>query len=174
MERIHEEYETIYNVLKSRGVEILEDLELAEHSKDEIRKRIRRLPHPDVATLYDIREVCKELREEQLYEFHHLVREEVETILSQLEDEQFDYDFQPSHEDELAAVKHQLNRQTKMLEVINFRSRQASQGVDRTLKSNCRQCGSDLKIYVDQSGSQDELMLSCRNCNNEWSIQFVR
>lgn len=173
MDRVREAYEEIYTVLKSEGVETIEGLEISEDSKAEARERIRTLPHPDVATRYDIREVCEELRRDSLYEFHYLVGEQVELILAHLEEEQLDDEIPSSHEGELAEVKHQLHRQTRMLRDISFKSGQAASGVNRTLKSNCVQCGSDLKIYVDQSGSKDELMLSCRGCNNEWSLQLV-
>jgi hypothetical protein len=57
---IRKKYEVLYRRLKSEGIEYLERSGIRDDVKQEIISIIRNLPHPKVASMFDIEDVCRE------------------------------------------------------------------------------------------------------------------
>lgn len=57
---IRKKYKILYRGLKSEGIKHLERSTIRDDIKQDIMSSIRNLPHPEVASLFDIEDVCKE------------------------------------------------------------------------------------------------------------------
>lgn len=176
MEHIHDGYQELYRKLKSEVVRELDEMDVTESRKTDLLERIRFIPHPEVATVFDVRDVCEDIQAGPLEHLYPLVGQQAGELLQELEEDGKQGRGQNLSQDEtinLEQVQRTLNYQSELLRDITARSGQAARGVSRTLKSNCVSCGSDLKLFVDQTGSTNELTLSCRSCSNKWPLRSV-
>lgn len=177
MDDIRRRYADLYRRLKAEAVSAIERIEAPDNVKQELVKRVSSLPHPAVASLLDIREVCSECVSDKLEWLYKYFGNEAKGILgdiSELSDiEELEISAPPRPERWNIEDVGEMLAWTNEIQLYQLRLLAATRrAADITLKGRCPTCGSDLMIVI---AKDKELRLRCRNpsCKKEWLIQDV-
>lgn len=171
---IKKKYKHLYYKLKAEAVDVIDKIEVPDNVKQELIEIISNLPHPRVATILDIEEVCRGCVSGKLESLYRYFGDEAREILDETEKERAEEIPQPSRPERYSIenVGNMLAWTNKAVYRQMFMLSRISTVIDKTLKGICPSCGYDL-IMVIVDGKK--LRLRCRNpeCGLEWSIQKV-
>lgn len=161
-EDIREKYRNLYIRLKSKGIDALERIQVPSDVRSETIELIRNLPHPDLASLWDIEDVCRTFISGKLEYLSRFFGQEARRIADDIRNSfphqrtQEGISIPPSEEVSeirdiarmLAWTNETLLKSYSLLYNINA----------RTLKSQCPYCYGDLIEAV----VGNELRLICK------------
>lgn len=186
---IMKKYERLYNRLKSECVEWLRLSDIPPKEKVLLERVIRELPHPSVANVFDIYEVCRSCTSGILEGFYKIVGEEAHKIRDLLTSvygsEFFEKEAEIRSPPELEEIEDLsdaipfLKWTGETLFSLHRLSLKILKTADITLKGRCPYCGYDLVEVLQDTFSGIELRLRCRNekCKGrgfDWLIAIVK
>lgn len=164
---IRKKYEYIYRRLKSEGISFLERSRIQDDAKQHIIRVIRNLPHPKVASILDIEDVCRECSVGRLEGLFELVGRNARLLLKEVQDAH------PSEQREEVSLPPvapaegvAIQDVARMVEWSNetllrsyFLLKRIRQATDIILKAQCPYCMGDLvEVIVG-----NELRLRCKS-----------
>jgi len=165
--KIRKKYEYLYRRLKSKGINFLERSRIPDDVKQDIIRVIRNLPHPKVASVLDIEDVCRECSAGKLEGLFELVGRNARLLLQEIQDA---YPSERREEVQMPPVVPAegvaIQDVARMFEWSNetlLRSylmlKQISRATDIILKAQCPYCMGDLvEVIVG-----NELRLRCKS-----------
>lgn len=182
---IRRKYGVLYRRLKSEGVDYLERSEVQDEVKQDILAVIKNLPHPKVASLFDIRDVCNECSAGKLEYLFKLFGRYARVMLRQIQevhpDEQREGVSLPpvvlAEETDIQDVARMVQWSNDTLLRSYSMLKEISRATDIILKAQCPYCMGDL---VEVIVNQKELRLRCKSqtkshCRNvDWLVGFAR
>lgn len=181
---IRKKYEFLYRGLKSEGIDYLERSRIPEDVKQDIIKLIRNLPHPKVASIFDVKDVCRECSAGRLEYLFELFGRDARLLLQQIQeaypDEQREEVSLPpvvqAEEADIQDVAEMVKWSNETLLRSYLMLKQISGATDIILKAQCPYCMGDLvEVIVGH-----ELRLRCKSqtkshCRSvDWSLGTVQ
>jgi hypothetical protein len=183
--QIKERYGKLYRRLKSTVPDLLEEERVPNGIRRQILTVVSNLPHPSVANLRDIRDVCLICKAGVLEYFYHHIREEVDELCRMIIDvlkeeavEPFAVPPSPERPYDLQSIGMMLYWANRNISSIHNIVTKILGLTDITLKGQCPYCDGPLVVFVDLNSN--ELRIQCKNkpqreCSKAiWIIQQVR
>ena len=164
---IRKKYELLYKRLKSEGINYLERPQIPDDAKEEIARIIRDLPHPRVASIWDIADVCRECTSgklEYLYGFFgkdaSQLRQEIENVYpEERKDGVLLPPSVPAEETSIQDLARMIGWSNEILLGSYSMLRKIGRATDIILKGQCPYCMGDLVEVIVSS----ELRLRCKS-----------
>jgi hypothetical protein len=167
-------YKQLYDELKSERIaKLIENECLDAEVRRKLVGAIRHLPHPELASIWDIKYVCKQILAgelEYLYKILGRFARELYDDVSELYPERVDERPLSASPKDLVYFLAQVNDSIACLRMdISYLSRVVQ---DIVLKGVCPKCGADLVETIEN----DKLILRCRGlgCGRKWVIGTAR
>lgn len=187
MDQYEERYRTLYRRLKAEALDRLSEMDLDRSEARELRSRIRTLPHPDVASTWDVREVYEEITSGELERIADAVGEDADELLQQIEEltppesisegQTQSVERSDAVHEQLQELGNRLAFQTSLLRDVSAAQSSMQAQLDVTLKGVCQSCGGDYRVTVDTSRTPPELRIECRSgsCSNRsgWAVDSI-
>ena len=85
LDNVRKAYESLYRKLKAKTVEAMDRATLPVRVKEEIAEYISNLPHPRLASVWDIRDICMTCVSGPLEHLYDLFGNDARTILSEIQ-----------------------------------------------------------------------------------------
>lgn len=166
VEEIKKRYQKLYRDLKANVPELLEEKRVPPDIKEQILTVVSNLPHPSVASLIDIRDVCQICRAVVLEYLYRYFGEEVEKLCRMVSEvlEEVRPLLGPPHPERsynLQSIGTMLEWTNRSIYHIHLMVGQILSRTDITLKGQCPYCGGDLVEFIDLG--KNELRIQCKN-----------
>jgi hypothetical protein len=168
-----EKYRHLYNRIKAQVIEALEEARAPDATRREIIEIVSNLPHPKVASILDIMEVCRRCVSGKLEYLYKYFGDEARKILSDIE--QYGHPPVPSERYELKDVVSMLTWTNRTLYDMSFLLHRIKGATDIIIKGQCPYCLEDLVTVI----VGNELRLRCKgqtkpDCRKvDWYISDV-
>lgn len=161
---LRERYRHLYRRLKAEVVDALEEARPPQTVKKEIIRIVSNFPHPEVASVRDILEVCRECVSGKLEYLYRRFGEEAKAILNEIRvaEGQYGRPPVPSERYEVRDAVNMLAWTNRTLYDMTFALDGIKKATDIILKGQCPFCHGDLVMAI----FNDELRLRCKSRTN--------